>query len=202
MSTLWKLSVFKNNIFSSSKEQEQFLKIPFMLLAFLCPHDKWVRLGQRDPYSCVTHMQIRPSTYNYPIICATMNASSFSRTLQITLKFKVVLPKTCSNFPFPAKTWNQQYIWDRLFGGKIQEQSFFHFNLQWKSSLRHDACMYTKNYISISTLKDVPKKSLQHFKPVFCDHHFAFKILWIKGDGTKYAHIPWRQVIHPSHHSV
>jgi len=29
-----------NNKLFSYKEQEQFLKIPFMLLAFLCQHDK------------------------------------------------------------------------------------------------------------------------------------------------------------------
>ena len=47
------------NSFKISKITKDYLKIPFMLLAFLCPCDKWVRLALRDPYSCVTHMQIR-----------------------------------------------------------------------------------------------------------------------------------------------
>ena len=120
------------------------------------------------------------------------------------IEIQSCITKNLFKFSISCKNLKSTIYLRWTFRGKIQEQewSFFHFNLQWKSSLRHDACMYTKNYISISTLKDVPKKSLQHFKPVFCDHHFAFKILWIKGDGTKYAHIPWRQVIHPSHHSV
>ena len=99
------------------------------------------------------------------------------------------------------------------FGSRGVKRMFFSFWFT-KQVISQTRFVHTKNYISISTLKDVTKKSLRKIIHIFqhskqgglwyedSDHNFGARILWIKGEGSNYAHMPWRQVIHPSHHSV